>query len=156
MVWVQSTRIGLAALVDRQEMIAWASSLTNGAPLANVQTRLLASQRELQTGPDGLARLELPLQSDPHGGLLIARLNNDVAILPETTSWYTSDTLWRNRAAADSLVWYVFDDRGLYRPGEQVHVKGWVRRLAGRKSGDLGSLGGVVQSVDYIVEDARD
>jgi hypothetical protein len=54
MVWVQSTRIGLAALVDRQEMIAWASSLTNGAPLANVQTRLLASQRELQTGRDGL------------------------------------------------------------------------------------------------------
>ncbi|HKO42962.1 MAG TPA: alpha-2-macroglobulin family protein [Pyrinomonadaceae bacterium] len=156
MVWVQSTRIGLAALVDREEMIAWASSLTNGAPLAKVQTRLLSSKQELQTGPDGLARLELPVQTDPHGALLIARLNDDVAILPENTSWYSSDSLWEKRTAADSLVWYVFDDRGLYRPGEQVHFKGWVRRLAGRKGGDLGLIGGTVQSVDYVVEDARD
>ena len=156
MVWVQSTRIGLAGLVDREEMVAWASSLTNGAPLANVQTRLLASKRELQTGPDGLARLELPEQSGPHEGLLIARLNNDTAILPESTAWYSSDTLWRKRTAADSLVWYVFDDRGLYRPGEQVHVKGWVRRLAGRKSGDLGPIGGAAQNVNYVVKDARD
>ena len=156
MVWVQSTRIGLAALVDRQEMIAWASSLTNGAPLANVQVRLLSSEHELPTGPDGLARLELPLHTDLHGALLIARLKDDVAVLPETTSWYSSESLWKKRSVSDSLVWYVFDDRALYRPGEQVHVKGWVRRVASRKSGDLGSLGGEAHNVDYVVEDARD
>ena len=156
MVWVQSTRIGLAAVVDRHEMVVWASSLTNGAPLANVQARLLSSTSELPTGPDGLARLELPAQTDPHSALLIARLNNDVALLPETTSWYMSETLWQKRTVADSLVWYVFDDRGLYRPGEQVHVKGWVRRVASRESGDLGPLGTAAQRLDYVVKDARD
>src|SRR5688572_7739099 len=155
MVWVQSTRIGLAALVDREEMVTWASSLTNGAPLANVQTRLLSSNSERQTGLDGLARLELPAQTDPHSALLIARLNDDVAVLPERTSWYTSDTLWQKRTVSDSLARYVFDDRALYRPGEQVHVKGWVRRVASRKSSDLGSLGGAAQSADYVVKDAR-
>lgn len=156
MVWIQSTRMGLAALTDRQEMIAWASSLNNGAPLSNVKIRLLTSTGEVQTDSNGLARLELPHQTGPLDGLLIARHNNDVAILPETIGTYLSDSLWRQRAKSDSLAWYVFDDRGLYRPGEQVHVKGWVRRITGGKTGDVGPLMGAGQNVDYVLEDARD
>ena len=29
----------------------------------------------------------------------------------------------------DQSLWYVFDDRQMYRPGETAHFKGWVRRL---------------------------
>ena len=28
-----------------------------------------------------------------------------------------------------NLLWHVFDDRGLYRPQEVVHVKGWIRSI---------------------------
>ena len=155
MVWVQSTRIGLAAITDRQEMSAWASSLTTGAPLSNVQLRLLTSKREQVTGSDGLARLELPPSTDPHQGLLIAKLNNDTAVLPESMSWYMSESLWRRRVKPDTLTWYVFDDRALYRPGEKVHVKGWIRRITGGKNADVASLAGGGHQVTYILKDAR-
>ena len=29
----------------------------------------------------------------------------------------------------DSVNGFAFDDRGIYRPGESVHVKGWFRRV---------------------------
>ena len=37
----------------------------------------------------------------------------------------------------DEVRWYVFDDRAMYRPGEEVHVKGWVRRIENDKGGDI-------------------
>ncbi|HSO73211.1 MAG TPA: DUF6049 family protein, partial [Blastocatellia bacterium] len=55
----------------------------------------------------------------------------------------------------DSLRWFVFDDRKMYRPGEEVHVKGWLRRVGDGKDGDVGSLEGAASSVTYVVRDSR-
>ena len=33
------------------------------------------------------------------------------------------------RRSSDSVTGFAFDDRGIYRPGETVHVKGWFRRV---------------------------
>ena len=41
----------------------------------------------------------------------------------------------------DTLSWYVFDDRQMYRPSEEIHVKGWLRRIGGRQDGDVGLVG---------------
>ena len=46
------------------------------------------------------------------------------------TAW-GGDT-WTRNPARDELRWYVFDDRQMYRPGEEVHVKGWLRRIGAR------------------------
>ena len=35
---------------------------------------------------------------------------------------------WDNQAQG---LWFVFDDRGIYRPGEEVHLKGWLRQQGG-------------------------
>ena len=32
------------------------------------------------------------------------------------------------RPAMDSVTGFAFTDRGLYKPGEKAHVKGWFRR----------------------------
>ena len=39
------------------------------------------------------------------------------------------------------MVYHVISERGLYRPGEVVHVKGWVRKI--KKNGDLKKIGGM-------------
>jgi hypothetical protein len=49
----------------------------------------------------------------------------------------------------------VFDDRHLYRPGEEVHLKGWLRRHDPKKGGDLGALAGMVRDVDYVLRDSQ-
>src|SRR5258706_113707 len=66
-VWVQSTRIGLAAFADDQSLVAWASSLADGRPLSGVTIALggsAAPTTAATTGDDCLATLPLPAESN--------------------------------------------------------------------------------------------
>ncbi|HEU4595790.1 MAG TPA: alpha-2-macroglobulin family protein, partial [Pyrinomonadaceae bacterium] len=153
--WVQVTGIGLDAMVDRAELVGWATSLKDGQPLAGVEMRLHDGGGAGVSGADGMARLALPPKSSATTGLLVARRGAEVAILPERAEWWGTENGWVRREAADALSWYVFDDRKMYRPGEEVSVKGWIRRVGGGETGDVGALAGAVESVSYAVRDAR-
>ncbi len=160
--WAQVTGIGLDAFVDGSELIGWATSLKDGKPLDAVEMSLAVAgtTRLLQqaggvTRADGLAHLALPKSAPAGQNLLVARKGNDVAILPENTHWWNERGGWVRREATDSLRWYVFDDRKMYRPGEEVHIKGWVRLIGGGKEGDVGPLNGAASSVAYALKDSR-
>lgn len=43
----------------------------------------------------------------------------------------------------------------MYRPGEEVHVKGWIRRVGEGKGGDVSLLNTSAASVKYVVKDSR-
>jgi uncharacterized protein YfaS (alpha-2-macroglobulin family) len=62
---------------------------------------------------------------------------------------------WRRRDEVDRLLWHVFDDRGMYRPGESARVKGWFRLLGGGKRGDVGLPQPLPGAVDWTLRDAR-
>ena len=150
--WVQSSRIGLDAFVDPTQMVAWANSLLDGSPLPGVELSLLPNGKAATTGEDGLATLSLP---DAAGaGLLVATKGGDTAILPQNTYWW-GDGGWQRRLQSDSLRWAVFDDRGMYRPGEEVHVKGWIRRVGGGVDGDVAALNSAVGQVSYRLQDPQ-
>ena len=149
-VWVQSSRLGLDAFVDNSNMLAWANSLANGAPLAGVQLGFLGLDTSATTGSDGLATLPLP--DSTNVGLLVARNGDDTAILPQNPYWGGGDG-WRRTAVQDSLRWMVFDDRGIYRPGEVVHIKGWLRRVGAGPDGDLGPLQNEAAQISYGLTD---
>lgn len=137
--WVQVTQIGLDAFTDYDQIIAWATRLSDGSPLPDV--RVSAGSQEATTDTNGLARMggaSSPL-------LLVARLGDDTAILPG--SFYMGNPV-------NSLRWYIFDDRAMYRPGEQVHLKGWMRYIGGGRDGDVQLVGNAVRTVSYIVRDA--
>ncbi len=152
--WVQSTNIGLDAFVDQSDLFGWATSLKDGQPLGGVELTIQPTGVKGQTGSDGLARLALPVISKGRN-VLVARSGRDIAILPEHTSWWSEDGGWVKRGINDSLRWYVFDDRKMYRPGEEVHIKGWLRRIGGGTTGDVGMLGGGVQNVSYVLKDSQ-
>jgi len=152
--WVQSTQIGLDAFVDNDELVGWATSLADGAPLSGVQMQILPSNVSGTTGADGLAHLSLKPVSDSSTSVLVARRGNDVAILPENAeNWWATTGTWDHKPQTDELRWYVFDDRKLYRPGEEVHLKGWIRRIGTGKAGDVGPLDGAITRVNYVVKD---
>jgi uncharacterized protein YfaS (alpha-2-macroglobulin family) len=163
MAWAQVTAIGLDAFVDKSELIGWATSLKDGKPLDGVKMEVATAlsggmQQEAYgvTRADGLAHIALQSTIEPSGpNLLVARKGNDVAILPENAYWWNERGGWFRREAVDSLRWYVFDDRKMYRPGEEVHTKGWIRRIGGGKEGDVGPLGGAASSVSYRLIDSR-
>jgi alpha-2-macroglobulin len=143
--WVQVTQIGLDAYFDNQTMVAWATNLQNGAPLDGVSIKP-EKGASLITGADGLARFSIPEGSS----YLEARKGNDTAILPRSIYW--GNEFWQSRPLTDSLRWFVFDDRAMYRPGEEVHLKGWIRRIGAGPQGDVGLSS--VTALSYQVYDA--
>ncbi|HEY0459737.1 MAG TPA: alpha-2-macroglobulin family protein, partial [Pyrinomonadaceae bacterium] len=55
---------------------------------------------------------------------------------------------------SDSNRWFVFDDRQMYRPNEEVSVKGYLRRVTGGKFSDIAEFG-ESKTINYILKDAR-
>ncbi len=154
--WVQSTQIGLDAFVDNKQLIGWANSIVDGAPLSDVKMEILPAKVSATTGADGIANLPLKPSSGLDTSVLVARRGDDVAILPENPStWWRQNGAWHRKSQTDELVWYVFDARKLYRPGEEVHIKGWIRRIGTASNGDVGPLNGAVKTVNYVIEDEQ-
>ncbi|HEX8432660.1 MAG TPA: Ig-like domain-containing protein, partial [Longimicrobium sp.] len=149
--WVQSTRIGLTAYTDGSRMTAWASSLVDGQPLPGVEFRLLPTGAAGRSGADGLATLALPAERDGEP-FLVARLGNDVALLARGLG----DAGWGRWSARDTMpmgMWHSFTDRNLYRPGETVRFKGWLRWLRPGVDGQLTLP--ARGEVSYTVRDPR-
>ncbi|MGH9755410.1 MAG: Ig-like domain-containing protein [Blastocatellia bacterium] len=157
-VWIQATNIGLDAFVDQSNLIGWATSLKDGKPLGNVEMAIAnykaIGQANARTGANGLA--SFALLGSPGKKMLIARNGKDVAFLPEDLRWWDDGNYsgWLKQASGDMLRWHVFDDRGMYRPGEEVRVKGWLREVGAGPRGDV-MMATAAAGVNYILRDSR-
>lgn len=120
--WVQSTTIGIDAFYDNEQLVIWTTDLATGEPLDGVPVELIGDGRVATTDDEGLA--ELDLGNDGVVGLW-ARAGDGTAFLP--AGWYQG---WAASERDDEGRWYVFDDRGIYRPGETVRLTGWLRKFA--------------------------
>ncbi|MCB9159581.1 MAG: hypothetical protein H6644_06960 [Caldilineaceae bacterium] len=149
--WVQATQIGLDAFSDSDELVVWATDLGTGAPLADVAVRFSDNDKPVTTNADGLATLQLTQDGAP---LLLGERGQDLAILP-SNFYYWDEHSWAQRPLRDTLSWYVFDDRGMYRPGETVHVKGWLRQIGAGPQGDVMLPATDGLSVRYQLIDSR-
>lgn len=145
--WVQVTQIGLDAFVDHSQMVVWATGLKDGAPLQDVAIQAGSAGLKATTGADGIAHFPIP---DSGAEYLVGGLDGDQAFLPPST-YYWGDEVWLPRPPDDQLRWYVFDDRQIYKPGEEVHVKGWLRRIGGAQYGDVGLVGDSISDVRYQI-----
>lgn len=161
-VWAQATQIGLDAFVDRSELVGWVTSLKDGKPIDGARMSIAAAQASSSsaentgaTSADGIAHIPLNDGAGKSTRILIARKGRDLAILPETASLWNDRSGWVKRDAGSSFRWFVFDDRKMYRPGEEVHVKGWIRRIGDGKDGDVGLLDVSNARVEYVVKDSR-
>ena len=145
--WVQVTQIGLDAFVDHSEMVVWSNALKDGSPLADVTIETGPVGGTYVTGQDGIARFDIPAAGVSY---LVARQGGDKALLPSSTYYWGNDG-WVRRSPQDDLRWYVFDDRQMYRPGEEVHLKGWLRSIGAGQNGDVGLVGSKVDAVNFQI-----
>jgi uncharacterized protein YfaS (alpha-2-macroglobulin family) len=150
--WVQATQIGLDAFADDERLVGWATSLRDGSPLDGVDLHLEPAGLTTRTGTDGVAVFEL---GDRAGSLLVARRGNDVALLPENLGWWAGPGGWKRTSRDPGFAWHVFDDRQMYRPGEDVKVKGWIRQVGPGPKGDVSALPATYQQVEYVARDSQ-
>ncbi|MEW6367945.1 MAG: alpha-2-macroglobulin family protein [Acidobacteriota bacterium] len=150
-IWIQVTQLALDAFSEGGSLTAWVTALKDGSPIRDAEVRLLPSRTAGRTDAGGTASLELP---DEPCGLLVARRGDDAAMLPASTSMWGGGE-WRRMHASDTVRWCVFDDRSMYRPGEEVRIKGWIRRMGMSKGGDIGAIDTSAIDLLYNVLDSQ-
>lgn len=143
-------------------LTSWGSSQadeieTKGENGEKIETAVVPEAQSDHTGDGGILRLPLPDQMSSKGqNLLIAKRGKDVAFLPENTEYYWQDYgTWYKKSASDYVRWFVFDDRKMYKPKEEVAVKGYLRTITAGKLGDVEGLGSNAHGLTFSVKDSR-
>jgi hypothetical protein len=150
--WAQSTGLGLDAFVDGEKLTAFVTDLERGRPVRGVQLGLLPGGAQATSDAEGLATLPLAASG---GRVLLATRGADRAFLPEQSGWWSPDAGWTVTRPVERLLWHVFDDRQMYRPGETARIKGWLRTQGGGPRGALALPGDAAREVQYTLRDSQ-
>ena len=153
--WVQSTRLGIDAAVDRDDLHAFATDLATGKPLEGVALEVQPYGIAATTDAQGQAVIALGTGAKAGANYLVAKRGDDVAFVAENANWYAEYGSWVKQPKTEQLAWYVIDDRKLYKPGEEVSLKGWLRSIDYGKGGDIAGIAGKVAEVTYKVTDSQ-
>jgi uncharacterized protein YfaS (alpha-2-macroglobulin family) len=151
--WVQSTKIAVDAHVDNENLLAFATDLATGKPIEGVELEIRPTGTKGTTDAQGLATLPLGANAR-QTNVLVARKGEDLALLAEHDGYWGDYGSWYKQGRAKQLAWYVIDDRKLYKPGEEVSLKGWLRQIDYGKQGDVLGIDGGVSKISYRVRDS--
>jgi uncharacterized protein YfaS (alpha-2-macroglobulin family) len=147
---IQLTDIGFAWKQDREETLLFAFSLKTGLPHAELGLELLDEEAEplgeLKTDAAGLVRIDRKrLDSSKWLGASIGRDRHVV----ETPGRYDAVGLWQfaipyryEELAENERRTVLFTDRGVYKPGDTVHLKGLSRLTDGDQLLPVAQAGG--------------
>jgi alpha-2-macroglobulin len=132
--FAQRTDLGVSAKLGRKQSQVWVTKLGTGEALAGVSVVELGTPGLATTGPDGLAVLApgtftSQAAHDGPARYLWVRSGNDQALRSdrETVGGYRIPVPTDFYGQAAELA-YLFPERDLFRPGESLWVKAYVRR----------------------------
>jgi uncharacterized protein YfaS (alpha-2-macroglobulin family) len=135
---VKLTDLAITAKLSVDGSLVWVTRVSSGEPVAKASLRVLgiSGDHRYETDAQGIALIPArdfqPKLDDPGGdadALIVAQSGNDWTY--ENVRNYLSP--WRFSVPFDlsgkkKSYGLIFTERGIYRPGDQVQVKGIVRR----------------------------
>lgn len=159
---VRVTDLGLTVKESPRGILVWVTSLRSGRPVSGARVRIFRGKNELwsaTTAADGLVLAPESVIPDRQGYYrsfltVVADRGDDLNFVD--TNRYGSLDPWAFGQPFDPtrdhlrLVGTVFADRGIYRPGDTVHLKGIARDLT-----DDGMSTPADQPVEIKVWDGR-
>ncbi|MBY0547185.1 MAG: Ig-like domain-containing protein [Candidatus Obscuribacterales bacterium] len=119
--WLQSTNLAVRALKDSRQQQVMVTALDTGRPVAGATVK--AGKISAVTDAHGVA----VLKGVSACSIIQATLGSDSAYALGYRATYCDP----EQTKESEQLWYCFSDRGLYRPGEEVHLKACSRTLAG-------------------------
>ncbi|MEZ5829934.1 MAG: MG2 domain-containing protein [Dongiaceae bacterium] len=144
--WIVVSDIGLTTMSGEDGLNAFVRSLETATPLNRVKVQLLARNNDVLsvavTDHDGLAHFDRGLIEGAGGRTATAvtafRRDGDFSFLDLTRAAYDlSDRGVGGRVAPANLDLFIYTDRGVYRPGETVHLAALLRDWAGKGVANL-------------------
>lgn len=110
--WIQSTNISIDSFTVGGKMTCWANSLIDGKTIPKVDFKLENTKET--SGDDGIVTLH------PRNNVVIASKGNDVSFILGS-----NERLDYNPRYSIN----IFDDRKMYKPNEEINVKGFARDI---------------------------
>ena len=130
-------------------LTAWVTELMTGVPVG--QASVSAWNGKNETSHLGLCTI------GKHGGdnnaANVYNTQNTILIVEKDDDQCMLTDIYSYASNPNAYVWHVFNDRGLYKPKEDVHVKGYVRLLEIKGDAKLPTYGKGV--MHYAVCDPR-
>lgn len=147
--WVQATDLGLNIVADHSEVLTWLTSLRDAEVIEGAE--ISVGHQKQKTNQQGLASFSA---SSSEGAPIIAKYNGDSAFIT-IAHFHLKNANWSTGNNEDDYIWYVFDDRHMYRPGEEVHIKGILRYWEKGQKGQLRKVSTENAKVRWTVSDSR-
>ena len=138
--WIMFTDMALTTYSSSEGVDVFARSIATARPLGGVELSLIASNNDVlattTTNAEGRARFDGPLVNgdyplNPKMIMAYGAQEDFTAIDLQRAPLDLSDRNIGGRAAPAKLDAFVYFDRGIYRPGETVHLSGLLRDDAG-------------------------
>lgn len=127
---VQVSDLGLEGISDSNNVVTRVFSFKTGIPLKDIDLGFDSGGIHVKSDVNGLVKLPTP---DKTAYIIIAKRGDESAILPKNMY----ETGWSSSKSYNNVCWFAQTDRELYRPGETVHIKGWLRE---RNEGENSTL----------------
>jgi len=135
---VKFTDLAITAKLSADGSLVWVTRISSGEPVANASVRVLgpSAQHEYRTDTQGIALIpardfkpNIDQSEDDADSLIVVRSEDDWTF--EKVRDYLSP--WRLSVPFDGSgkrhsEGLIFTERGVYRPGDDVQVKGILRR----------------------------
>lgn len=148
--WVQRTDLSVDLTTDGQNFAIRVTSLEDGSALQGAEVRHGRARHTTD------ARGEVDFAVQPIGEQLLVRHEGHELLIPANgqTNWFHRGMNWPRRVQTQTPLWFVVNDRGMYKPGETVTVQGWVRYQVNTPEGQtMRPKSG--QELRYTVTDPR-
>jgi hypothetical protein len=167
--WVQFTHLGVDVLGSPMRYHVWVTDLLTGKPIADARVYALTlssftdakseknektiKDKSYKTNEHGVAEIDVSEKEKNELFVFIVKKGNDTVVF--NTERIHVD---HGEAIKNKCVWHVFDDRSIYRPKEDVYVKGYARLVTRQaiETTEVIKLPDVPQKIKYTVFDSRD
>jgi alpha-2-macroglobulin len=134
---VAVTDLALTSKIEKDGIFVWVTSVRTGKPVSRVTVKALTYNNQLlatdKTNDQGIAKLHFSsLQPDGSAWVITAQKQGDLSYLqPQDWQWMTGKMAASSRAYAENYEAMLYTDRGVYRPGDTVHLTGIIREAQG-------------------------
>lgn len=134
---VTITDLALISKHEKDGLWVWVSSLKSAQPAAGVKVSAISYTNQAlataTTGADGIARLPIsPKHPDGAPWVIVAERDQDLAyLMSERHEWVVDDVDQSGRSQPGSYDVLLYTERGVYRPGDTVHLTGLIRDAQG-------------------------
>ncbi len=130
--------LAMTAKAGREGWIVWVTRLSTAEPVSGCRVKAFSyNNQELAsavTDTDGLARLAVPANhAEGPAWVLTAEDEQDRTFLvPDEQAWVVDDIDQSGRGTPETYDAMLYAERGVYRPGDIIHLTGIIRDAFGR------------------------